>query len=247
MQKPSLPYSLARKVVKKIFDIILDIKVEGLDNIPEDGRFILVSNHLNWSDPFYYYAYLPSASITKLIFVAEYDGIYDTFLKKKFIDLMGKPILPIDRNDPHSRITALKSMFKVVKEGNILAIFPEGRIGHAEGELFPFHVGVFSVARKLKIPILPATIAGTKELSLRKPVKIRFAEPEYCHKNESDEDFARRMARTILETMPDYPGDGPYPYRLNWLTGLCQGELRPFTGADDLIIPTGREKRKIEK
>jgi len=172
----------------------------------------------------------------KIIFIAENEGIYDDQKKQKFIDIMGKPIVPIDRDNPKSRIKALRSMMKIIKEGNNLAVFPEGRLGHAEGEIFPFYVGVFSIAQKLDIPILPVAIAGTKELSLRNPVKMNIGDLTYCKKNETDEDFAKRVALIMRDLLPDYPGEGPFPNTMSWLTDLFQGDLRPFEGEYNLII-----------
>lgn len=240
--KPPIPFFAARKVVQKLFHKVTDVTVEGSENIPEEGPYVVICNHLNWSDPFYLYTILPPEP--KMIFVAEFDGIYDKWWNKGFIDFMGKPILPIDRSDPRSRIKTAKSMMKVLKDGNVLAIFPEGRLGHKEGDLFPFHVGAFGIARKLKVPVLPIAMAGTRKLSYKKPIHFKIGKPTTCRSDESTEDFARRMALTVKELMPEYPGDGPSPYRLNWMTGLCQGELRPFEGERDLIINNKRKDKK---
>ncbi|MGM0438138.1 MAG: lysophospholipid acyltransferase family protein [Bacillota bacterium] len=240
MSKPPIQFKITKKLATMLLNTMVNLDVEGRENIPEDGKFILISNHLNWSDPFLIYSIFPAEP--RIVFVAEYEGIYDTTFNRKFIDFMGKPIITIDRTRTHSRSTGLKSMFRVVRSGEILAIFPEGRIGHEEGDLFPFHVGAFSLAKKLGIPVLPLGIAGSKELYFRKPIKINIGELHYAKENESNEDFARRMALTVKDLIPEYPGEGPFPGFGNWMTDLCQGELRPFEGENDLIIPTNQEK-----
>src|SRR6056297_2323998 len=199
MNNSALLFNMSRLLGKGLFNTLFNLKVEGRENIPLDRKYILISNHLNWSDPFYLYIIFPANP--RLIFVAEYEGIYDNIYKKKFIDLMGKPILPIDRDDPVSRISALKSMYKIVKSGEILSVFPEGRLGHREGELFPFHIGVFSISRKLKVPILPIAIAGSKELSFRKTIHIRIGKLINCHQDETDEQFARRSAKVMQKLL----------------------------------------------
>lgn len=244
MSKPPIPFYFARSTCSLLFNTLVNLNVEGKENIPEDKQYILISNHLNWSDPFYIFSVFPPSP--RIVFTAEYDGIYDTPFKKKFIDLMGKPIVPIKRENTGSRSAGLKAMFRVVRNGNNLAIFPEGRLGHEEGELFPFHVGIFSLAKRLGVPILPVAISGSKDLSLRKPIQMKIGELEYCKSEESDEDFARRMARVIKDLIPAYPGDGPFPNTCNWMTGLCQGDLRPFEGEDDLIIKRRNGKRNRE-
>ena len=242
MSKAPIQFKITKKIMSFVLNTMINLEVEGKKNIPEKENFILISNHLNWSDPFFIYSIFPAEP--RIMFVAEYDGIYDSTFNKKFIDFMGKPIIPIDRTKTNSRSAGLKSMFKVVRSGEILAIFPEGRMGHEEGELFPFHVGVFSLAKKLGIPILPLGIAGSKEIYFRKPVKINVGELCYAKEDESNEDFARRMALTVKELIPEYPGEGPFPGFGNWMTNLCQGELRPFEGENNLIIPTNKEKKE---
>ncbi len=240
MKKPPIQFRVARKLVDRLFKSALNIKVDGKENIPKTGPYILISNHLNWSDPFYYYTILPAQP--RLMFVAEYDGIYDKWWNRTFINFMDKPIVPIHRDDPSSRVKTMKSMLTVIKQGHVLGIFPEGRIAHGEGKQFPFHVGAFSVARKLQVPILPAAIAGSHQLSYQKPVHIRFGEPLFCASEETDEDFARRMALVVKDLTPTYPGDGPHPDKMNWMTNLCQGALRPFDGEWDLIIRNRKDR-----
>jgi len=242
LSKAPLQFKIARHCVKTLLKSATNLEVEGKNNIPRNEKYILISNHLNWSDPFYLYSIFPPEP--RIIFVAEYEGIYDSFINKKFIDFMGKPIITIDRTRTNSRSSGLKAMFKTVRKGEILAIFPEGRIGHEEGKLFPFHIGVFSLAKKLNIPILPIAIAGSKELYFRKPIKIKIGELQYCDNEESKEDFGRRMAKKVKELIPDYPGEGPFPGMGNWMTNLCQGELRPFDGEDDLIINPNKKDKK---
>lgn len=240
MSRPPIPFYIARSILGGFFRSALKIRVEGRENIPKKGPYILISNHLNWSDPFILFSIFPPAP--RMIFVAERNGSYDSKFKKAFMDAVGKPILPIDREDSGSRVKTLKGMMGVLKEGHVLGIFPEGRMAHKEGEPFPFYVGAFTVAKKMGVPVLPIGMAGTSNLSLRKPIHIRIGQLTTCLETETDEDFACRMALKIRELIPPYPGDGPYPHKMNWLTGLCQGQLRPFEGERDLIVRQRRDK-----
>lgn len=237
--KPPIPFYITRFFATGLIHSLFNIEVTGKDNIPKDRNYILISNHLNWIDPFFILMIFPPAP--KIIFIAENEGIYDNKKKKKFIDTMGKPIAPIHRDDPKSRIKAVRSMLRIIKDGDNLAVFPEGRLGHAEGRIFPFYLGVFSVAKKLDVPILPIAISGTKKLSFRNPIKINIGELSKCKPAESDEDFAKRMALKMREILPEYPGEGPFPNRMEWITDLFQGELRPFEGEYTLIITRNKE------
>ena len=234
ISKPPVPFYITRFFAKGLFRTFFNLDIKGKNNIPKDRNYIIISNHLNWIDPFFILMIFPSAP--KIIFIAENEGIYDNAKKKKFIDVMGKPIVPINRDITKSRIKAVRSMMRIIKEGNNLAVFPEGRLGHAEGQIFPFYLGVFSVAKKLDVPILPVAISGTKKLSFRNPIKIKIGELSTCKKGESDQDFAERLALKMRELLPEYKGEGPFPNTMNWLTDLFQGELRPFEGEYTLII-----------
>ena len=242
MKKPAPLFYSSRILGRLLLQLILNVKIEGLQNIPKNKQYILICNHVNWTDPFLILGFFPPSP--RIVFLSDYDAIYDSNFKKKFVDLHGKPLVFIDRWHKGSRVVALKSMYQVVRNQDILAMFPEGRIEHQDGELFPFYVGVFSVAKKLNVPILPMVITGNHILSFRKPVHVRIGQLTHCKTDESGEDYAKRIAKMMHQLMPSYPGDGPFPNCCNWLTHLFQGELRPFKGKKTLIIPTRREKRK---
>lgn len=242
ISKPPIPFYITRFLAKGLFNILFNIEVKGKDNIPKDDNYIIIANHLNWSDPFFIFMLFPAAP--KIIFIAENEGIYDNEKKKKFINIMGKPIIPIHRDQTKSRIKAIRSMIRIVKKGNNLAVFPEGRLGHAEGQIFPFYIGVFSVAKKLNVPIIPVAFSGTKELSFRNPIKVNIGELTYCKKEESDEDFAKRIALKMRNLLPEYPGEGHFPNTMNWLTDLFQEGLRPFNGEYTLIIDKDDSKEE---
>lgn len=120
--KPPVSFYIAKYLIKGIFNIIFNVKVKGKNNIPQDKNYIVISNHLNWSDPLFILMNLPSSP--KIIFIVENEGIYDTKTQKRFIDFMGKPIVPIERDNPKSRIKALRAMMSIIKNGNNFAVFP---------------------------------------------------------------------------------------------------------------------------
>jgi len=241
ISQPPLAFMITKIFAKGLFRSLFKIELYGKNNIPKERNYIIISNHLNWIDPFLILMVFPSSP--KIIFIAENEGIYDSEFKKSFINKMGKPIVTINRDEAKSRIRAVRAMMKVIKSKNNLAVFPEGRLGHAEGRLFPFYVGVFSVAKKMNTPVLPVAISGTKVLSFRNPLKINIGELSYCRKTETDEDFAKRMALKMREILPEFPGEGPFPHRMNWMTNLFQEGLRPFEGEYNLIIKRNNKKK----
>ena len=155
-----------------------EIQVFGLENIPMDTNFYMVSNHMSMIDP------LP------------YMVIYEkpiTFIGK--IELQKMPMVPaafksiegeyIDRDDLRQ---SLKMMLRVEddlkKHEKSWMIFPEGtRIRDQLLPIQPFHHGSFRPAMKAGVPIVPAAIYGTFRLLKSKPqfkkypVLISFLKP----------------------------------------------------------------------
>ena len=163
-----------------------EVQVFGLENIPTDTNFCMVSNHMSMIDP--------------LPFMVNYEKPL-TFVGK--IELQKMPMVPtafksiegeyIDREDLRQ---SLKVMLRVEddlkKHEKSWMIFPEGT--RIRDQLLPvsaFHHGTFRPATKAGVPILPAAIYGSFRLLKSKPqfkkypILISFLKPimpeEYAH------------------------------------------------------------------
>ncbi len=81
-----------------------------------------------------------------------------------------------------NNLQALRQMDTAVQNilarGDGLILFPEGRLGETEGNLhLPFKRGTAIYALRSGVPIIPVAIIGTKNLSFRKELIIRFGKP----------------------------------------------------------------------
>jgi 1-acyl-sn-glycerol-3-phosphate acyltransferase len=79
-------------------------------------------------------------------------------------------------------IEALRRIDRIVQAifscGDGIAIFPEGRLGTAEGQLhLPLKRGAAIYALRARVPIVPVGIIGTKDLYFRKKLTLKFGEP----------------------------------------------------------------------
>ena len=141
-----------------------DIHVFGLENIPMDTNFCMVSNHMSMIDP--------------LPFMVNYEKPL-TFVGK--IELLKTPMLPtafkaiegeyIERDNLRQ---TLKIMLKVEedlkKHEKSWMIFPEGtRIRDQLLPVGPFHPGTFRPATKAGVPIVPAAMYGSFRVLKKKP------------------------------------------------------------------------------
>jgi len=167
--------------LKPIVNWFLIKEVRGLENIPR-GNFILVSNHLSYLDIIVDgYLCIPR----RFHFIGQIDGWKGImkWLIRAFYFICG--VIPLDRQSDESREKALKDAIKVLKKGNILVLYPEGRRS-ANGQLQEGKLGTAKIFLKTGIPILPAGLKGTFELlppggklKIKRIVKISIGQPLY--------------------------------------------------------------------
>jgi 1-acyl-sn-glycerol-3-phosphate acyltransferase len=146
--KRSFPQRAFKWIIVVLFKLLVHIDVEGMENFPQSGPLLLVSNHLDILDA-------PIA----LIFIPRR---MTTFVKSKWkrppfnwlIACMGDVIYA---NKADHR--ALEEGIKVLQSGRVLALAPEGTRSRTGG-LGKGHAGVVLLALKANAPILPAAAHG---------------------------------------------------------------------------------------
>jgi len=136
---------------------VLPVKVRarGLEKIPTDGRFLLVSNHLDNIDPVVFYYCFPGS---QMAFVGKKET-KNMFLVNK---VMPKLLCPtIDRENDREALKSILRCISLLKNDTVsIAIFPEGRINKYK-KLAHFRPGVFKIAQKANVPIVVCTIRNT--------------------------------------------------------------------------------------
>ena len=122
---------------------VCKVKVNGRKNIPEDGPFVLASNHFGYFDPFV----LVHAIRKPIDFIMQKElGIEPHFL---FAPMIYGAILT-DRNKVGP--STIKDSLKSIKKGKILGIFPEG--GITSTVLSSAKPGAIFIASKAKRPFI---------------------------------------------------------------------------------------------
>jgi 1-acyl-sn-glycerol-3-phosphate acyltransferase len=151
-----------RWILRRFVNLIADVKVVGLENIPTTGAFVIATNHLGLLDlPMLYYVldrtdvFIPVAEKWEKQAIFRWLGKYGNFVF-------------IDRYNPD--LKALRKIINLMEQGNILVIAPEGTRSlttqMAEGKL-----GAGYLAAKLNRPILPAGLAGTEDKAVGNNLK----------------------------------------------------------------------------
>ena len=129
----------------------IDLKVTGVENIPEESGFVFYGNHQGLFDV--------------LAIVATCDKPMGAVFKKELADIpFIKQIVSctksfaMDREDVRQSLTVIQSVTREVQEGRNYLIFPEGTRSKNGNRMGEFHGGSFRCAVKAKAPIVPIAL-----------------------------------------------------------------------------------------
>ena len=137
-------------------------RTEGAEHVPAEGPAILASNHLSYAD----WLFMPLTLPRRVTFVAKAEyftspGIKGWFQKKFF---SGAGQVPIDRSGASAAEGALTAAEKILGQGGVFGIYPEGTRSH-DGRLYRGKTGVARLALEAKVPVIPVAVLGTDVLA----------------------------------------------------------------------------------
>lgn len=149
----------------------ISVRAEGLELLPENGTFLMVSNHLSAFDPI---VLLHLLKKYRMLFVSKPENFnipIGGWLMKK------SGFLAIDRENPRNAIKVIYRAAELMTEtGCPMMIYPEGtRNTTPEEGLLPFHGGVFKIAKRAEAPVVVALSAGTDKVSTVWPRKSKVS------------------------------------------------------------------------
>ena len=160
-------YRILRPIVLILFRFIYRIKVINKNNIPKDGPILFVGNHKHNYD----FISLMCGTKRTIHFLA----------KKELMDKHGwlfsrLGIIPVDRSKKNDE--AVSIAIDMLKNEEVVAIFPEGTFNKTDYVIMPFKYGAVKIASDANIPIVPFAIVGEYK-KFRKGLKIVFDKPYY--------------------------------------------------------------------
>ena len=187
-------------------------EVKGLKNLPK-RNFILVSNHQSYID-IIIDAYL--CVPRRFHFIGQIEGFRPPL--KWFIAFVYfiSGVIPLDRKSDKSREKVIQEAINVLRKGDILVVYPEGRRS-VNGEIQRGRYGVARFLLKTGVPIVPAGIQGASEIlppkgkfKVKRIIKVNVGKPlffeeeikkaqELSEESPEYEDILQNITQTMME------------------------------------------------
>lgn len=160
-------YRIVRTLGYPIFLLLYRPEFEGRNNIPKSGSVILAGNHTNNLD-----AAIMLAGPTRVVHMLAKKELFKSKISNAFFRSMG--CIPVDRkiHDENAKSEAIE----VLKNNEVIGIFPEGTVNRTNDIILPFKYGAVSFAKKTGAYIVPFTITGKYKL-FRRSIKITYGKP----------------------------------------------------------------------
>ncbi|MDB5848064.1 MAG: glycerol acyltransferase [Rhodoferax sp.] len=149
-----VPEYLLRFIAWAVSHFVYRFKVKGDENIPLEGAAILACNHVSFVDA----VLLMAASPRPIVFLMDHRIFQVPVLGWLFRLAKAIPIAP-RAEDPAAYETAFAAAAKVLQDGDLLGIFPEGGITK-DGELKEFKGGIMKILESAPVPVVPMALTN---------------------------------------------------------------------------------------
>ncbi len=149
-----VPEFLMRFIAWLLIHTVYRVKEEGLENVPEEGPCIVVCNHVSYVD-----AIVIAASVRRPIrFIMDHRIFQVPVLNWLFRTLRAIPVASA-KEDAALKESAFVTAAAALRNGEIVAIFPEGRLTE-DGEMGPFRPGIERMLADTPVPVVPMALRG---------------------------------------------------------------------------------------
>mgnify|MGYP002519802897 CR=1 FL=1 len=202
-------YGFIKKVFAPAFKWLYRLEFKGLENVPPQGtRYIVAINHTCAFDPVF--VSIPK-KVPALHFMAKAE-LFSNPIAGWFIKHMyGFPV-----NRGKGDTSAIDYGEKIIEEGHVMAICPEGRrVKDKDGVPQKAKAGVAVIAKAAKAPVLPVSIYNREDMKRGSKITVRFGElipyEELGFTEEGSKTEEKAVAAYIMERIVDL-----------WRLGHCE-------------------------
>ena len=214
-RRANLPYRAVRLIALPLLRLFFRFQVEGEENIPRSGNYIVIANHLNWLDEFALLMLFPVEP--RLHFLADPTGLVKRRFQWWLIRTTGGYV-PVVR-ERHGDPALYRHVDRCLEVGGAVAMFPEGNYGPKEGEMMPFKKGFAHFAIKAGVPVVPVALSGTKDLWFRKPIRVIIG-PPIAPAGHDPGSLTQIGFEAIERMLPAYSERPGRRFLRRWLTNL---------------------------
>lgn len=204
-----ITYPVLKRVIRWLLPLLGEVTINGVENVPSSGPFLLLSNHQSILDPFIIQALCPRP-------------LHTMAKSTQFAAPIIGPIMPHVLVFPVRRFQtdaqSVRFVLKRLRQAQGVAIYIEGERTW-DGRLQRPRRGTVRLALKAGVPIVPCTIDGTYDLwprwdrhIQRGPIQVTYGEvirlPQLDRRSERDamvDDASHRIMSAIAEPLPSYP------------------------------------------
>lgn len=167
-------YRSVQRLIRALWPLVGRLDVQGLENIPDEGAFLLVANHQSYLDPILIQAVVPRQVHTMAKSTQFSTPVIGSLLQR----LKSFPVRRFE-TDPQSVRLALRHL----EQGRGVGVYIEGERSW-DGRLQAPRLGTLRLILKAGVPVVPCGISGAYDVwprwhsRLRRgTVRIRFDEP----------------------------------------------------------------------
>ena len=201
-------YEAVRITAEWYFNTFYDYTHSRISNIPPKGPIIFAANHVSFYDP-------PAigACIHRQINYFARDTLFKGLFGKGLVAI---GTIPVARDN--ADVKSLKAIFRSLKNGGAVAIYPEGTRS-PDGQLSEPKPGAGMIACKSKATVIPTRLFGTYEaygrhlklpkiggrihIAYDRPMTVDEIDPGKEHPERYLEASRRIMARIAALEMPE--------------------------------------------
>lgn len=187
---------MVRKIIVmliRIFNfIVFRVKKIGEENVPKEGAYIMCANHgSNWDPPI-----LVASTKRKMYVMAKAE-----LFKNNFIKWFAKKccVFPVKRGKMD--IESMKFSIKILKEGQILMLFPEGTRNGLEKNGKAQNGAAF-MALRTGVPVIPVGIQG--DMKPFHKVKLNYGKPldfSNYQTNKPEKELLDKVSKEIMDNI----------------------------------------------
>lgn len=199
----TLPYRLCHQILRVLAPLLCrERHIHGLEQVPQTGPALFVSNHISYWDPTTLLLLIP-----RQVYFMSRANLFEHPFVGAFFHALG--VFGVKRGTPDPG--AIRRALAILKRGDPVALYPQGsRAPLPEGQVHPPKRGFLLIAERSGAPIVPVAISGLEMLFLprfpwlgRPTVHVTFGHPFFLHELDASPDDREALLRAAMRRITD--------------------------------------------